>query len=78
MKLKIRIKIDKALDGYYTRMFQDAFDISWKSHITNKELYGDLPKITTNITESRLRFAEHWKKKKKKKKESVVSSLTSR
>ena len=39
-------------------------DISWKSHTTNKELYGDLPKITTNITMRRLRFAGHCKRRK--------------
>ena len=42
-------KISKALDGCYTRMLRATLDISWKSHITNKELYGDLPKITAKL-----------------------------
>ena len=56
-------KIGKALDGCYTRMFRAALDISWKLHITNRELYGDLPKITAKITNRRLQFVEHCKKK---------------
>ena len=35
------------------------FDVSWRDHITNKELYGDLPKITTRISIRRLHFAGH-------------------
>ena len=64
-------KIGKALDGCYTRMLRAALDISWKSHITNRELYGDLPKITAKITNKRLRFAGHCKRRKG----GVVSNL---
>ena len=64
-------KIGKALDGWYTRVLRAALDISWKSHITNRELYGDLPKITAKITNRRLRFAGHCKRRKG----SVVSNL---
>ena len=67
-------KIGKALDGCYTRVLRAALDISWKSHITNhanRELYGDLPKITAKITNRRLRFAGHCKRRKG----SVVSNL---
>ena len=64
-------KIGKALDGCYTRMLRAALDISWKSHITNRELYGDIPKITAKITNRRLRFAGHCKRRKG----SVVSNL---
>ena len=52
-------KIAKSLDGCYTRMLRKALDVSWKDHITNKELYGDLPKITTRISKRRLQFAGH-------------------
>ena len=64
-------KIGKALDGWYTIVLRAALDISWKSHITNRELYGDLPKITAKITNRRLRFAGHCKRRKG----SVVSNL---
>ena len=52
-------KIGKSLDGCYTRMLRSALDVSWRDHMTNKELYGDLPKITTKITKRRLQFAGH-------------------
>ena len=34
----------------YTRMLRMAMNVSWKQHMTNEELYGDLPKVTTKIT----------------------------
>ena len=39
----------KALDGSYTRMLRMVFNISWKDHVTNAELYGDLPRLTDKI-----------------------------
>ena len=38
--------LEKRLYGAYTRMLRAALDISWTKHITNIELYGNLPKIT--------------------------------
>ena len=64
-------KIGKSLDGCYTRMLRKALDVSWKDHITNKELYGDLPKITTQINKRRLQFAGHCKRSEGK----IVSEL---
>ena len=64
-------KIGKSLDGCYTRMLRRALDVSWKDHITNKELYGDLPKITTQISKRRLQFAGHCKRSEGK----IVSEL---
>ena len=64
-------KIGKSLDGCYTRMLRKALDVSWKDHITNKELYGDLPKITTQISKRRLQFAGHCKRSEGK----IVSDL---
>ena len=64
-------KIGKPLDGCYTRMLRKALDVSWKDHITNKELYGDLPKITTQISKRRLKFAGHCKRSEGK----IVSEL---
>ena len=55
-------KIGKSLDGCCTRMLRKALDVSWKDHIANKELYGDLPKITTQISKRRLQFAGHCKR----------------
>ena len=39
-------------------MLRAVYNINWKQHITNKELYGDLPKLSQKIRE-RTRFAGH-------------------
>ena len=51
--------LEKRLDGVYTRMIRTVLDIPWKRHITNKELYGDLPKLSSTLKERRLRFIGH-------------------
>ena len=38
-------KLTKQLDGCYTRMIRMALNVSWKSHLTNGQLYGELPKV---------------------------------
>ena len=52
-------KLSKGLDGCYTRLLRAAFYVHWSQHMTNKQLYGDLPRITDKIRERRLRFAGH-------------------
>ena len=49
----------KRLDGNYMRMLRVALNISWKSHPTNKELYGNIPKLSNSIKSQRLRFSGH-------------------
>ena len=39
-------KIQKSLDGCYTRMLRAAFNVSWKDKMTNQELYSDLPLLS--------------------------------
>ena len=46
-------KLNKSLDGCYTRMLRKALNISWKQHLTNKELYGELPPISNVIRKRR-------------------------
>ena len=58
----ITTKIRKALDWCYTRMLRAALNVNWKTHMTNKELYGDMPQITTKIKARRLTFAGHYKR----------------
>jgi len=36
-------KQEQELDGCYTRMLRKALNISWREHVTNELLYGDLP-----------------------------------
>ena len=47
------------IDGAYTRMLRAATNVSWREHITNIELYGSLPKVTSKIRERRMRLAGH-------------------
>ena len=56
---------EKRLDGTYTRMLRTVIGVSWRDKITNKQLYGNLPKITTTIQTLRLRLAGHcWRNPK--------------
>ena len=50
---------EKSLDGTYTRMLRKALDIHWTSHMTNVELYGDLPRVSDKIASRRLQLAGH-------------------
>ena len=40
-------------------MLRVALNVSWKQHMTNEELYGDLLKVTSKIAMHRLRLAGH-------------------
>ena len=51
--------MEKQLNGCYTRMLRMAFNVSYKEHMTNVELYGDLPPVTSKIQQPRLRLAGH-------------------
>ena len=55
----VTTKLAKELDGCYTRLLRTAFNVHWSQHMTNKELYGKLPKVSEKIRERRLRFAGH-------------------
>ena len=51
--------LEKKIDGCYTRMLRMALDIDWKLHITNKTVYGKLPRVTSKIQERRMKLAGH-------------------
>ena len=51
--------MEKQLNGCYTRMLRMAFNVSYKDRLTNIELYGDLPQVTSKIQQRRLRLAGH-------------------
>ena len=55
-------KLTKQLDGCYTRMLRMALKVSWKSHLTNEQLYGELPKVSTKVQQRRMRLAGHCKR----------------
>ena len=47
------------LDGCYTRLLRRVLNISWKKHPTIATLYGDLPRISTQVKRRRIQFAGH-------------------
>ena len=40
-------------------MLRMVLGVSWKQHMTNHELYGSLPRVSSKIAERRLRLAGH-------------------
>lgn len=64
-------RLEKLLDGSYTRMLCTVLNISWKEHLTRQRLYGTLPTLSSTIRERCLRFAGHCGRTK----EELVSSM---
>ena len=55
-------RLEKKLDGNYTRMLGAILNKSWRQHPTRHQLYGHLPPITKPIQVRRTRHAGHcWK-----------------
>ena len=52
-------RLEKKLDGNYTRMLRAILDKSWWQHPTSHQLYGPLPPITKTIQVRRSRHAGH-------------------
>ena len=57
-------KLTRDLDGCYTRLLRAALNIQWQDHVTNEELYGDIPRLSSSIQQRRMRFCGHsWRSK---------------
>ena len=57
-------RLEKKLDGNYTRMLRAILNKSRRQHPTRHQLYGHLPPITKTIQVRRARHAEHcWRSK---------------
>ena len=57
-------RLEKKLDGNYTRMLKAILNKSWRQHPTRRQLYGHLPPITKSIQVRRARHAGHcWRSK---------------
>ena len=57
-------RLEKKLDGNYTRMLRAILNKSWRQHPTRHQLYGHLPPITKTIQVKRTRHAGHcWRSK---------------
>ena len=52
-------RLEKKLDGNYTRMLRAILNKSWQQHPTRHQLYGHLPPITKTIQVRRTRYAGH-------------------
>lgn len=51
--------METKIDGLYTKLLRKALNISWRDHVSNQELYGDIPKLSSTIRQRRMRFAGH-------------------
>ena len=57
-------RLEKKLDGNYTRMLRAVLNKSWPQHPTRHQLYGHLPPITKTIQVRRARHKGHcWRSK---------------
>ena len=52
-------RLEKKLDGNYTRMLRAILNKSWRQHPKKHQLYGHLPPITKTIQARRTRHAGH-------------------
>ena len=52
-------RLEKKLDGNYTRMLRAILNRSWRQHPTKQQLHGHLPLITKTIQIRRARHAGH-------------------
>ena len=52
-------RLEKKIDGNYTRMLQAILNKSWQQHPTKYQLYGHLPPITKTIQVRWTRHAGH-------------------
>ena len=57
-------RLEKKLDGNYSRMLRAILNKSWQQHPTRRQLYGHLPPTTKTIQTRRTRHAGHcWRSK---------------
>ena len=64
--LTLTKRLEKKLDGNYTRMLRAILNRSWRQHPTKQQLYGHLPPITKTIKVRRTRHAGHcWRSRDK-------------
>ena len=57
-------RLEKKVDGNYTRMLRAILNKSWQQHPTRRKLYGHLPPITKTIQARRTRHAGHCRRSK--------------
>ena len=55
-------RMQKKLDGNYTRMLRAILNRSWRQHSTKQQLYNHLPPVTNTIQIRRTRHAGHYRR----------------
>ena len=56
LKKKLTASLEKDIYVAYTRMLRVAINKRWQDHMSNIELYGNIPKITIIIREHKIGF----------------------
>ena len=51
--------MNSEIDGTYTRLLRHALNVKWRQQVTNENLNGDVPKISSVMQQRRLRLAGH-------------------
>ena len=51
--------LQKSLDGCYTRMLRAVLNVDQNIHITNKDLYRQLPRLSKKVAARRMKLAGH-------------------
>ena len=64
-------KLERRLDGTYTRLLMRAQNLSWKRHPSISDIYGNLPRVSALVRSRRVQFAGHCYRTKNE----VISSL---
>ena len=52
-------KLTKAIDGVYSKMSRVLRQVCWRDNITNREIYGSLPKLSKKIQQRQMQFVSH-------------------
>ena len=55
----LNVKQHNSLDSTYTSMLRKALNIKRQEHVTNKEVYGKLPLVSSKIKARRMKMAGH-------------------
>ena len=55
--------LQKKLDGVFTRMLRKALGLTWRDMVPNIELYGNIPTLSSELRQRRLRFAGHCRRR---------------
>ena len=52
-------KLEKRLDGTYTRLLMRVQNLSWRQHPTKYQIYGNTPPVSSLVKARRVQFAGH-------------------